>query len=230
MVIEKASKVYSLGEVEVHALREVDLVIEDGEMLVIVGPSGSGKSTLMNLIGGIDRPTSGLVRFEEHDLTRASDRELNVYRRDHVGFVFQLFNLIPTLTALENVQVATELASDPMDALEALRLVGLEERASSFPSQLSGGQQQRVAIARAIASNPRLLLCDEPTGALDSTTSKQVLDLLRDLNRGLGKTVVLITHERDVSAIGDRVALLVDGRVESITEQMPTAHDAGERT
>ena len=167
----------------------------------------------VELIGGMDRPTSGRVLFQERDLSRASDRELTRYRREQVGFIFQFYNLIPMLTALENVEVATAIANDPMDPLEALRLVDLADRAEHFPSQLSGGQQQRVAIARALAANPRLLLCDEPTGALDSSTSKQVLGLLKKLNRELGKTVVLITHNAAIAAIGDRMAHIRDGAI-----------------
>jgi len=215
------SKTYRMGEVDVHALRDASLDVLDGEFLIIVGPSGSGKSTLLNLIGGMDRPTSGTVRFLDQDLTSASDRELTLYRRHQVGFVFQFYNLVPTLTALENVQVAVEVVTDPMDAMEALRLVGLEDRADHFPSQLSGGQQQRVAIARALASNPRLLLCDEPTGAVDLETSQQVLGLLAELNQSLHKTVVLITHNHAIAQIGDRVAVLRDGRICSVTTNDP---------
>jgi len=166
--VESVSKVYRMGEVDVPALRDASIEIYDGEFLIIVGPSGSGKSTLLNLIGGMDRPTSGTVTFDGEALSEVSDRALTMFRRNQVGFVFQFFNLIPTLTALENVQVAIEIVKDPVDPMEALRLVGLEDRADHFPSQLSGGEQQRVAIARALASNPRLLLCDEPTGALES--------------------------------------------------------------
>ncbi|NQT88203.1 ABC transporter ATP-binding protein, partial [bacterium] len=161
LATDSVSKIYKMGEVDVPALRDASLEVVDGEFLIIVGPSGSGKSTLLNLIGGMDRPTAGAVRFLDQDLTSASDRELTLYRRRQVGFVFQFYNLVPTLTALENVQVAVEIVADPMDAMAALQLVGLEDRADHFPSQLSGGQQQRVAIARALASNPRLLLCDE---------------------------------------------------------------------
>ncbi|MCK6470958.1 MAG: ABC transporter ATP-binding protein [Planctomycetes bacterium] len=211
--VRSATKVFAMGEVEVAALRGVDLRVGDGEFLVIVGPSGSGKSTLLNLLGGLDRPTQGSVVFQGHDLAKASDRELTLYRRREIGFVFQFFNLIPSLTALENVQVAVEVVADPLDPLEALTMVGLAERAGHFPSQLSGGEQQRVAIARALASNPRLLLCDEPTGALDSATGRQVLGLLWDLHARLKKTVVVITHNRAIAAIAPRVVELVDGRV-----------------
>jgi len=216
--VRSASKIYKMGEVDVPALREASIDIRDGEFLIVVGPSGSGKSTLLNLIGGMDRPTEGSLLFEGEDLAEYSDRKLTLYRKEQIGFVFQFYNLIPTLTALENVQVAVEIARDPMDPLEAIRLVGLEDRAHHFPAQLSGGQQQRVSIARAIASNPRLLLCDEPTGALDIETSKQVLGLLKNLNRELRKTVVLITHNSAIAGIGDRVARLRDGRISHVEE------------
>jgi putative ABC transport system ATP-binding protein len=205
-----------MGEVDVPALRDASLDISAGEVLIVVGPSGSGKSTLLNLIGGMDRPTSGEIWYAGRDLARASDRELTLYRRTQVGFVFQFYNLVPMLTALENVEVATEIADDPLDPRDALRLVGLADRAQHFPAQLSGGQQQRVAIARALASNPRLLLCDEPTGALDLATSRQVLGLLVDLKERLGKTVVLITHNNAIAGIGERVAAISDGVIHSI--------------
>lgn len=214
--IRNASRVYQMGEVEVPALRDATLDLQDGELLVVLGPSGSGKSTLLNLIGGMDRPTQGTVIFGDLDLAKASDRQLTHYRRTAVGFVFQFYNLVPSLTALENVQVATETADDPMDPLEALRLVDLEDRADHFPSQLSGGEQQRVSIARAIAKKPRLMLCDEPTGALDIETGKHILELLIRLKNELGQTIVLITHNSSISHIGERVARLKDGRVESI--------------
>lgn len=213
--LKGVSKVYSMGEVDVHALRSVDLQIFEGEFLVILGQSGSGKSTLLNMIGGMDRPSSGSITIDNRDLTQLSDRQLTFFRRNQVGFVFQFYNLIPTLTALENVQVAVEIVPDPLDALESLRIVGLEERAHHFPSQLSGGQQQRVAIARALASNPRLLLCDEPTGNLDSETSRQVLGLLSDLNERLGKTVIMITHNSGAAKIAHRVAEIRDGAIVS---------------
>lgn len=214
--VDKASKTYRMGEVEVRALREATLSVFDGEFLMIVGPSGSGKSTLLNMLGGMDRPTSGGVHFDGADLSRASDRELTLFRRRQIGFVFQFFNLIPTLTALENVQVAVEIVRDPMDPMEALRVVGLDARAGHFPSQLSGGEQQRVAIARALASNPRLLLCDEPTGNLDSETSQQVLALLLDVNQRLGKTVVVITHNRPMTVVAHRMAEIRDGAIVSV--------------
>ena len=217
--VRGARKVYLMGEVEVPALRDASIDVRTGEFLVVQGPSGSGKSTLLNLLGGMDRPTGGEIRFGEIDLARATDRELTLYRRRQVGFVFQFYNLVPMLTARENVEVAAELARDPMDSIEALRRVGLEERANHFPSQLSGGEQQRVAIARALVSRPRLLLCDEPTGALDIETGKQVLGMLVDLKRTLGKTVVLITHNNAIAAIADRVAAIRDGRIVSIESQ-----------
>ncbi len=223
ITVESVSKIYRMGEVDTPALRDATLDIYDSEFLIIVGPSGSGKSTLLNLIGGMDRPTSGAVRFDGRDLAAASDQELTLFRRFQVGFIFQFYNLVPTLTALENVQVAVEIARDPMDPREALDLVGLADRADHFPSQLSGGQQQRVAIARAVASNPRLLLCDEPTGALDIQTSKQVLQLLVDLNRKLRKTVVLITHNSAISRIGHRVARIRDGAIASVERNEPPA-------
>ena len=216
-----ASKIYQMGEVQVPALRDASIEIVDGEFLIIVGPSGSGKSTLLNLIGGMDRPTHGVVRFLEQDLSQASDRELTEYRRLEVGFVFQFYNLVPTLTAIENVQVAVEIVPDPMDPQQALELVGLADRANHFPSQLSGGEQQRVSVARALAKNPRLLLCDGPTGALDIETSKQVLGLLVRLNRELNKTIVLITHNNAIASIGDRVARILDGRISELVEQDP---------
>ena len=216
MSVRSASKIYRMGEVDVPALRDASIDIRDGEFLIIAGPSGSGKSTLLNIVGGMDRPTSGRVLFGDIDLSEASDRELTLYRRNQVGFVFQFYNLVPTLTALENVQVAIEIVPDPVDPLEALRLVGLEDRAGHFPSQLSGGEQQRVSIARALASNPKLLLCDEPTGALDIEMSRQVLALLVDLNRQLGKTVVLITHNGAIACIGHRIAHIRDGAIASV--------------
>jgi putative ABC transport system ATP-binding protein len=214
--VQSVSKIYRMGEVDVPALRDSSIDIYEGEFLIIVGPSGSGKSTLLNLIGGMDRPTSGKLIFEGKDISQARDSELTLYRRHQVGFVFQFYNLVPTLTALENVQVAVELVPDPMDPMEALSLVGLDTRADHFPSQLSGGQQQRVSIARALAGNPRLLLCDEPTGALDVKTSRQVLELLVNVSGNLGKTVVLITHNSAIAQLGNRVAQILDGTIDSI--------------
>lgn len=207
------SKVYRMGEVEVHALRAVDLDLYQGEFVVILGPSGGGKSTLLNILGGLDVPTSGEVSFRDHNLTAADDRELTRFRREHVGFVFQFYNLIPSLTALENVELVTEIAEHPMAAEEALRLVGLGERLHHFPAQLSGGEQQRVAIARAIAKRPDVLLCDEPTGALDYTTGKLVLEVLEHVNRELGTTTAVITHNAAIAAMADRVIRLGSGQI-----------------
>jgi putative ABC transport system ATP-binding protein len=210
------SKVYRMGEVEVHALRAVDLDLYRGELVVILGPSGSGKSTLLNILGGLDVPTSGTVHFFEHDLTAASDRELTRFRREHVGFVFQFYNLIPSLTARENVALVTEIAERPMDPAEALRLVGLGERLDHFPAQMSGGEQQRVAIARAVAKRPDALLCDEPTGALDYETGKVVLEVLDRVNRELGTTTAVITHNASIAAMADRVIRLRSGGITEI--------------
>lgn len=208
------SKTYHMGEVQVHALREVDLTIYRGEFIVLLGPSGSGKSTLLNILGGLDRPTSGLARFAEHDLTRATDAELTAYRREHVGFVFQFYNLIPSLTVRENVELVTDIAEHPMPAADALAMVGLAERLDHFPSQLSGGEQQRVAIARAIVKRPEVLLCDEPTGALDYVTGKLVLEVIERVNRELGTTAVVITHNAAIAGMADRVLHLGGGRIQ----------------
>lgn len=207
------TKVYKMGAVEVTALNHVDLDLYQGELVVLLGPSGSGKSTLLNILGGLDQPTTGDVRFREHDLTKASDRALTSYRRDHVGFVFQFYNLIPSLTARENVALVTEIARHPMKPEEALALVGLGERQDHFPAQLSGGEQQRVAIARAIAKRPDLLLCDEPTGALDSKTGILVLDAILRINKELGTTTALITHNAGIADVADRVVYFADGRI-----------------
>nr|CAD6610246.1 ABC transporter ATP-binding protein [Rhizobium sp. TCK] len=207
------TKVYKMGAVEVTALNHVDLDLYQGELVVLLGPSGSGKSTLLNILGGLDQPTTGNVRFREHDLTKASDRALTSYRRDHVGFVFQFYNLIPSLTARENVALVTEIARHPMKPEEALALVGLSERQDHFPAQLSGGEQQRVAIARAIAKRPDLLLCDEPTGALDSKTGILVLDAILRINKELGTTTALITHNAGIADVADRVVYFADGQI-----------------
>ncbi len=209
------SKVYQMGEVEVHALRQVDLDLRRGEFVVLLGPSGSGKSTLLNVLGGLDRPTAGSVWFLEHDLTGGDEAALTRFRREHVGFVFQLYNLIPSLTARENVQLVTDIAASPMDAGEALRLVDLTERAEHFPAQLSGGEQQRVAIARAVAKRPDVLLCDEPTGALDFETGKRVLEVLERTNRELGTLTVVITHNAAIAGMADRVLRMRSGRIVS---------------
>src|SRR5262245_61319037 len=210
------TKVYRMGEVEVHALRGVDLDLFDGELVVLLGPSGSGKSTLLNILGGLDVPTAGTVRYRDHDLTAADDAGLTRYRREHVGFVFQFYNLIPSLTARENVALVTEISARPMRPEEALELVGLGPRMDHFPSQLSGGEQRRVAIARAIAKRPDVLLCDEPTGALDVHTGILVLEAIERVNRELGTATVVITHNAAIAAMADRVVRLFDGRVAGI--------------
>ncbi len=210
------TKVYRMGEIEVHALRGVDLDLYQGEFLVLLGPSGSGKSTLLNILGGLDVPTSGTVRYRDHNLTTDDDANLTRYRREHVGFVFQFYNLIPSLTARENVALVTEIAPTPMAPDEALRLVGLGNRMDHFPSQLSGGEQQRIAIARAIAKRPEVLLCDEPTGALDATTGVLVLEVIERVNRELGTTTAVITHNAIIASMADRVVTLSDGRIASV--------------
>lgn len=207
------TKVYGSGEVAVHALRGVELKLWPGELVVLLGPSGCGKSTLLNILGGLDTATSGQAWFREHELTALEHRDLTRYRRDHVGFVFQFYNLIPSLTALENVALVTEIAVDPMDPGDALRLVGLGERLQHFPAQLSGGEQQRVAIARAIAKRPELLLCDEPTGALDSKTGILVLEAIERIHAELGTTTVLITHNAIIAEMTDRVLMMGDGQI-----------------
>lgn len=208
-------KTYVMGEIEVHALRDVDLEIYGREFVVLLGPSGSGKSTLLNILGGLDAPTSGEARWREHNLVGADEAELTRYRREHVGFVFQFYNLIPSLTALENVALVAEIAVKPFDPRDALALVGLEERLDHFPSQLSGGEQQRVAVARAIAKSPDVLLCDEPTGALDYDTGKVVLASIKRVNEQLGTTAVIITHNAAIAGMADRVLRLGGGRIVS---------------
>ena len=211
--VQHLGKVYRMGEVEVHALREVDLVFHESHFTVLLGPSGSGKSTLLNILGGLDVATSGRVLYRDIDLTHADEATLTAYRRRYVGFVFQFYNLIPSLTARENVALVTEISDEPMDPGEALRLVDLDERQHHFPSQMSGGEQQRVAIARAIAKRPAVLLCDEPTGALDIATGIVVLEALARVNTELGTTTVVITHNAAISEMADRVVRLADGRV-----------------
>ncbi|MEW6356952.1 MAG: ABC transporter ATP-binding protein [Planctomycetota bacterium] len=206
-------KIYRMGEVDVPVLRGIDAEIRKGELTVIVGASGSGKSTLLNLIGGIDRPSEGEIWFGDENISQLDDGALTEYRRRHIGFVFQFYNLVPTLTARENVQVSTEIADDAMDPDEALRLVDLGDRLGYFPAQLSGGQQQRVAIARALAKNPRLMLCDEPTGALDLKTGQMVLGLLAKLNSELKTTIVLITHAAPISQLAHRIIRLSSGQI-----------------
>jgi putative ABC transport system ATP-binding protein len=214
------SKIYRNGEVEVHALRGVDLDIGRGEFIVLLGPSGSGKSTLLNVLGGLDTPTAGELRFGKLSLTRASEAELTAYRRRHVGFVFQFYNLVPSLTVRENLQLVTDIAADPMPVDDAIDRVGLTPRRDHFPAQLSGGEQQRVAIARAIVKRPDVLLCDEPTGALDYPTGKTVLELIARVNRELGTTVVVITHNAAIAGMADRVLRMADG---CLTEQIRNA-------
>ena len=210
------TKVYTSGEIKVLALREVDLEIWAGEVVVLLGPSGSGKSTLLNIMGGIDHATRGSLFFKDLDLTGLGDRGLTAYRRKHVGFVFQFYNLIPSLTAYENVALVTEIAENPMRPDEALAHVGLEDRMHHFPAQLSGGEQQRVAIARAIAKRPEVLLCDEPTGALDSKTGIRVIEALLAINAQLGTTVLIITHNASIQDVADRVLFFADGRISKI--------------
>lgn len=220
-------KVYASGEVAVHALRGVDFEAYAGEFIVILGPSGSGKSTFLNIVGGLDSASSGEAWFQDHELTRASETSLTRYRRDHVGFIFQFYNLVPSLTALENVRLVTEIAKRPMRAEEALTMVGLEDRMNHFPAQLSGGEQQRVAIARAIAKQPEVLLCDEPTGALDSKTGIRVLEALTRVNEQTGATTLVITHNAAIQEIANRVVNFANGTIASIhintTRKPPSA-------
>jgi putative ABC transport system ATP-binding protein len=207
------TKTYVSGEVEVHALRGVDLDVWAGEVVVLLGPSGSGKSTLLNIMGGLDQATAGSLFFKDIELNRLDDRALTAYRRQHVGFVFQFYNLVPSLTAYENVKLVTEIADRPMRPDEALALVGLADRQDHFPAELSGGEQQRVAIARAIAKRPDVLLCDEPTGALDSKTGIRVIDALLGVNAQLGTTTVIITHNASIREVADRVLSFADGQI-----------------
>ncbi len=218
--ISGLTKVYQMGEVKVHALMGVDMEIYSRELIVMLGPSGSGKSTLLNIIGGLDTATSGQVIYRGKNITKATEQELTEYRRFHVGFVFQFYNLIPSLTARENVAVVTDIAKRPMKPEDALAIVGLSERLDHFPSQLSGGEQQRVAIARAISKKPEVLLCDEPTGALDSATGIVVLDALERVNRELGTTTVIITHNVDIGGMADRVVHLSNGLISEITKNI----------
>jgi putative ABC transport system ATP-binding protein len=218
------TKSYLSGEVPVHALKATDVELRSGELVVLLGPSGSGKSTLLNVLGGLDTPSEGTLHFRDRDLSQADLDQLTRYRRDWVGFVFQFYNLIPSLTALENVELVTDIAKDPMPAEEALHLVGLSERLDHFPAQLSGGEQQRVAIARAVAKRPTLLFCDEPTGALDYKTGIKVLEVIDRVNRELGTTTVVITHNMPIAAMADRVISMADGRIvfdEARTERVP---------
>lgn len=214
LVAEHLGKRYLTGDQEILALQDVNLRVQAGEFIVLLGPSGSGKSTLLNILGGLDRPSSGRACFAEHELSSADDAELTRYRREHVGFVFQFYNLMPSLTVRENVQLVTDLVPGAMRAEEALALVGLSERLDHFPAQLSGGEQQRVAIARAIVKRPQVLLCDEPTGALDYATGKQVLEVIETINRELGTTTVVITHNAAIAGMADRVIHLAGGRIQ----------------
>ncbi|MCZ8187615.1 MAG: ABC transporter ATP-binding protein [Beijerinckiaceae bacterium] len=221
------TKTYGSGPNAVHALRDVDLDIPEGEFIVLLGPSGSGKSTLLNILGGLDAPTSGEARFREHELTGASEEELTAYRREHVSFVFQFYNLIPSLNVGENVRLVAEIAADPMSVEEAVALVGLTPRLHHFPSELSGGEQQRVAVARAIVKRPDVLLCDEPTGALDSETGRLVLGAIEKANRELGTTTVVITHNSVIAGMAHRVLSLRDGRIVDVSIN-PERKRAGE--
>ena len=216
VVVKDVVKEYVMGEVLVKAANNMSFTVEKGEFVVVLGPSGSGKSTILNIIGGMDRPTSGEVWVDGENIADSTDQELTIYRRNKIGFVFQFYNLMPNLTALENVDLITQVSSNPLDPEEVLREVGLGHRLSSFPAQLSGGEQQRVAIARAIAKNPLLLLCDEPTGALDYETGKAILKLLHDVNKKLGKTAIIITHNVAIAQMADKVIRVRSGEVESV--------------
>ena len=209
------SKVYKMGDVEVHALRGVTVPLHEGELMVLLGPSGSGKSTLLNILGALDVPSSGEVLYQGRDIAGAGDRELTEFRRENVGFVFQFYNLVPSLTARENIALVTEISKTPLDPSEALEMVGLTDRMDHFPAQLSGGEQQRVAIARAVAKQPKILLCDEPTGALDFKTGIRVLEVIDEVNRSLGTTTAVITHHAPIAAMADRIVSLSDGMVAS---------------
>lgn len=220
-------KIYQTGETQVHALRGVDLDIPKGEIVLLLGPSGSGKSTLLNIVGGLDRPTSGTLHFGDTELTALDDADLTRFRRQSIGFIFQFYNLIPSLTAEENVRLVTDIAANPMEPEQALELVGLADRRNHYPAQLSGGEQQRVAVARAIAKQPSVLLCDEPTGALDSATGVKVLETLAQANRELGTTVILITHNIGIAAMADRVLHFLDGQIARIEENATPIEPAG---
>lgn len=216
--VKNESKIYQMGETEIFANRDVNFEVEEGKVTVILGPSGAGKSTVLNMLGGMDSPTSGQIMIDNTDIAKFNDRQLTNYRRNDVGFVFQFYNLIPNLSTLENVELATSLVKDGRNPEEVLREVGLQERMNNFPSQLSGGEQQRLAIARALAKNPKLLLCDEPTGALDYTTGKQVLQLLNDASRKFHKTVIIITHNSEIAQMADRVIHINDAQVRSVAD------------
>lgn len=214
--LEHVTKIYRMGEVEIHAVDGIDFEIQKGEFVVIVGPSGAGKTTVLNILGGMDTASSGRVLVDGHDIAKYSHKRLTGYRRDDIGFVFQFYNLVPNLTALENVELAMQICKNPLNAETVLREVGLEQRMKNFPSQLSGGEQQRVSIARALAKNPKLLLCDEPTGALDYQTGKAILGLLQDMCRERGMTVIVITHNTAITPMADRVIKIKNGRVSSM--------------
>lgn len=214
--IKGLTKVYGEGHSAVHALRGVDLDIPQGEIVVLLGPSGSGKSTLLNIIGGLDTATDGEAFFHEQNITQMNDKQLTMYRRQQIGFVFQFYNLMPSLTARENVELVTEIAENPMEANDALALVGLKERVDHFPAQMSGGEQQRVAIARAVAKQPSVLFCDEPTGALDSATGRSVLRVLKDVNQNLGATILIVTHAAATGEMADRIIHFADGGVREV--------------
>lgn len=216
ITIKDVVKEYIMGEVKIRAADGISFEVEEGELVVVLGPSGAGKSTVLNILGGMDFPTSGQVWVNGKDIAQFNQNELTMYRRKHIGFVFQFYNLMPNLTALENVEIAAQICDDPFDPVSILREVGLDERMYNFPAQLSGGEQQRVSIARAVAKNPTLLLCDEPTGALDYLTGKAILRLLRDVNRQFKKTVMIITHNSPIAQMADKVVKIKNGRVESV--------------
>ena len=224
---ENVAKTYYMGEVDIHALHDATFSVERGELVVIVGPSGAGKTTLLNILGGMDTLTSGRVTLDGREVSALTQKQLTQYRRDDVGFVFQFYNLVGNLTALENVELANQICKEPLDAAEVLRSVGLGDRMKNFPSQLSGGEQQRVAIARALAKNPKLLLCDEPTGALDYKTGKAILRLLQDTGRKTGMTIIIITHNAALTAMADRVIRVHSGTVASVTVN-PNPQDISE--
>ena len=214
---EHVKKTYQMGDVQIHALRDATFTVGEGELCVIVGPSGAGKTTLLNILGGMDTLTSGQIFLGDEEVSKYPAKKLTSYRRHDVGFVFQFYNLVPNLTTLENVELAAQICKDPLDAADVLTSVGLSDRMANFPAQLSGGEQQRVAIARALAKNPKLLLCDEPTGALDYNTGKAILKLLQDMSREKGMTVIIITHNSALTAMADRVIRMKNGTVDSIT-------------
>lgn len=216
ITVKNVIKEYTMGEVKIKAADGISFDVAEGELVVVLGPSGAGKSTVLNILGGMDFPTSGEVWVNGKDISRFNQNELTMYRRKHIGFVFQFYNLMPNLTALENVEIAAQISDNPMDAVSVLKEVGLDERMVNFPAQLSGGEQQRVSIARAVAKNPTLLLCDEPTGALDYMTGKSILKLLRDVNREFKKTVIIITHNSPMAQMADKVVKIKNGKVESI--------------